>query len=105
MLIGRDGICAALVLHVDDMLIAYDEKRVMVVDNLVRMRKMFNFGKWTCLDNNKSLFYCGGKLTRNGNAYTLDFEEYVKKICPLTVEKGRNQDEKLNERDVSKVRA
>ena len=55
-------------------------------------------------DNNKSLFYYGGKLTRNGNTYTLDFEEYVKKICPLTVEKGRKPDEKLNDRDVSKVR-
>ena len=102
MLYGQDGLYAALVLHVDDMLIAYNPQRVVAVDNLVRMRKTFNFGKWTELGENKSLFYCGGKLTRNGTTYTLDFEDYVKKICPLTIEKGRKTEEKLNDRDVQR---
>ena len=73
-----------LILHVDDMLLAGDMKGEFgtMVEEL---KKNFDFGKWEILDKDHPITYCGGQLLQGQTGAVLSFENYIKKIAPLTI--------------------
>ena len=99
---GKRNLLGALILHVDDLLIAGDNNETEFLNGVVELRKGLDFGKWQSLDK-EPIVYCGGKLEKNGDGLTLSFGDYVRKIAPLNVPKEEKSRD-LNTREISKVR-
>lgn len=95
-----DGI---LVLHVDDMLLAGD----MSGDFgkvVAELRKNFEFGKWETVAEKTPVTYCGGLLEKVEDGFTLSFEQYLRKILPVTVKKDRDPKMTLSSFEMTKCR-
>ena len=95
-----DGI---LVLHVDDMLLAGDvtgEFGKVVTE----LRKNFEFGKWETVTEKTTVTYCGGLLEKVNDGVTLSFEQYLRKILPMTVKKDRDPKVELSPFEKTKCR-
>ena len=95
-----DGI---LVLHVDDMLLAGDvtgEFGKVVTE----LRKNFEFGKWETVTEKTPVTYCGGLLEKVNDGVTLSFEQYLRKILPMTVKKDRDPKVELSPFEKTKCR-
>ena len=106
MLYSSEGWLVCLViLHVDDILLGVDKQSVDAQKFLGDLRASFDFGKWQELTPEKPIVYCGGHITmdKHGNV-SLDFEEYLKKVMPVTIPRGRNPDDQLLPGEVSKMR-
>lgn len=102
---NKAQLIGVVILHVDDLLLSLnmeDEEAQPFVDEL---RKAFGFGKWQRLSGKQDIMYCGGRIRRCGDEVSLDFESYMKKTMPITVEKGRGSPETLTPKEVSKARA
>eukprot|EP00435_Cladocopium_sp_Y103_P076102 s94_g76.t1 len=84
-----------LILHVDDMLIAGRSDPSEFQDMLVKLKQDFSFGKWEELSNGKKIAYCGGDLRQEGSKVLMGYE-YLKKVCPISIAKGRDAKEKLS---------
>ena len=97
------GMC---IIHVDDLLIAGDNKDPIFNQAVDNIKRSFDFGKWIVLTKEDSVLYCGGRIKEgDGKKVTLDYEDYTKKVIPLTIPKQREQVAKVNEREISKIRA
>lgn len=92
-----------LILHVDDMLIAGDMTTTFatVVDKL---KENFEFGKWEQLTEGHAVTYCGSVLEKKKDMMTMSFEAYLKKICPVTITKGRDPKAALNDGEKTRSR-
>lgn len=97
--------CAGmLILHVDDILVSGDQSD-FYKKALQQLRATFDFGKWDVLSKNSPIKYCGGVvMMREDGKIEVSYEEYIKKICPMTVAKGRDLSQSINEQEKSKAR-
>ena len=106
MLYSSEGwLLCVLILHVDDVLLGIDKKTTEGQQFLKDLRASFDFGKWQELSPEQPIVYCGGHITmdKKGNV-SLGFEEYLKKVMPVTIARGRNPDDHLLPGEVSKMR-
>lgn len=71
---------------------------------LTKLKQEFEFGKREELNDNKKITYCGGDLRRDGNKILVSYDSYLKKICPITIPKGRDNKEKLTDQEKKKCR-
>eukprot|EP00438_Fugacium_kawagutii_P005098 Skav221528 [mRNA] locus=scaffold1248:283612:287211:- [translate_table: standard] len=94
-----------VILHVDDLLLSMDMNDEEAQPFIDKLKKAFDFGKWQCLSEKQDIVYCGGRIQQQKDQVSLDFEAYMKKMMPITVEKGRNSQETLTPKEVSKARA
>ena len=106
MMYDSEGVIVVmLILHVDDMLIGVKKGQPIVEHFIAELRKLFDFGKWQELQIGKPIHYCGGRVSLKADgSILLDFEEYLKKVIPITVGKGRNPEDKMTPAEVSKAR-
>ena len=97
--------CAGmLILHVDDILVSGDQSD-FYKKALQQLRATFDFGKWDVLSKNSPIKYCGGVvMMREDGKIEVSYKEYIKKICPITVAKGRDHSQSINEQEKSKAR-
>ncbi len=93
-----------VVLHIDDMLIAGCAKNFKKFEDAIR--KLFNFRTWKRVDEKGYLEYCGARIARDQDgSYTVDFEEYINKIKPITTRPGADkQDRAANTSEVRQLR-
>ena len=93
-----------LILHVGDILVSGDRSD-FYKQALKQLRATFDFGKWDELSKNSPIKYCGGVvMMREDGKIEVSYEEYIKKICPMTLAKGRDLSQKINEQEKSKAR-
>ena len=93
-----------LILHVDDILVAGDESQIYK-KAVQQLRANFDFGKWDVLTKKTPIKYCGGVIVmRDDGKIEVSYEEYIKKICPMTIAKGRDVKAAVNEQERSKAR-
>ena len=106
MLYNPEGkLVVMLILHVDDMLVGVEKEDPVVTTFLKELRTVFDFGKWQELQVGKPIHYCGGRISlRKDGAIVLDFEEYLKKVMPITISKGRDPEDRMTPSEVSKAR-
>lgn len=93
-----------LILHVDDLLIGANMNDKETTGVIEKLKKSFDFGKWQELSEETAIVYCGGTISIKNKVMQLDFESYLKKMMPITIQKGRGKDDFLNASEVSKAR-
>ena len=98
-------LCGILILHVDDMLLSGDDRNERFSAALTDLKQKFNFGKWEQLQRDQSIKYCGGQIYLNEWGIEVSYDEYMRKICPVTVQRGRKPSDSLSPSEVSKMRA
>ena len=96
--------CAMLILHVDDILIGGEAENDEFKEAIKKLKKHFNFGKWDQLSGSAPIKYCGGTIIRGREGLELSYEEYMRKVCPMTVQKTRKAEDKIQEGEMSKAR-
>ena len=94
-----------IIVHVDDLLMSFNMKDNEAMNKIQEIRKAFDFGKWQELKQGEDIIYCGGRISKHGQKVNLDFEDYMKKVMPITIHKGRAQKDPLTASEVSKARA
>ena len=94
---------AALVLHVDDLLVAGDGQNTEFKAAIATLKKIFDFGKWQELHDKGPILYCGGKLERDVAGIHLGYADYLKKVAPVTVPRAK-ENRPVQPRDVGKLR-
>ena len=93
-----------VIIHVDDLLIAGCRQSKGFQEILKKLKNAFDFGKWDVLDEEKHLTYCGGHVFLKNGKIELSYEQYIKKILPITVPKGRKSETPLTEYEKTKAR-
>eukprot|EP00435_Cladocopium_sp_Y103_P051239 s554_g15.t2 len=93
-----------LILHVDDLLIGGDASHPKFQKAMKELKQSFNFGKWDQLAEGSPLKYCGGNIELNDGKIQTSYEEYVRKVCPMTLRKGRDPDSPIDDQEKSKAR-
>ena len=93
-----------LLLHVDDMLICHNPKDKEACEKLAQIRSGFNFGRWQQLKKDEKIAYCGGILAYDNGILTLGYDEYVRKVMPIQIDKKRDSTIPLTPKEVSKCR-
>ena len=102
---SKDGsLCGCLVLHVDDLLVAGLENHQEFAKAIKDLRSAFNFGKWKKLVEGHPLMYCGGQLSLTKDGIHLSYEDYIKRVMPVTLPRDRDLRQRLNAKEVSKAR-
>ena len=101
---SRGELALLLLLHVDDMLISHNPRSKEACAKVEEIYGKFNFGKWRHLEKDSKISYCGGVLSYRDGVLTLSYEEYIKKIMPIAVEKKRSVTEELTAKEVTKCR-
>ena len=102
---SKGKVVVMLILHVDDMLVGVEKADPAVERFIQELKKRFDFGKWQELQVGKPIHYCGGRISlRSDGAIVLDFEEYLKKVMPITLSKGRDPEDRMTAAEVSKAR-
>lgn len=72
-----------MILHVDDVLLGADMNDPETVTMINKIKSSFDFGKWQTLDEKSPMIYCGGRISKQKDGISLDFEEYVhEEIAP-----------------------
>ena len=97
-------VCAMLILHVDDFLLGGEPKNEKFKEAIKKLKAHFNFGKWDQLGVNSPIKYCGGTIIQGKEGLELSYEEYMKKVCPLTIQKTRRNEDKIQAGEMSKAR-
>ena len=92
-----------LCLHVDDMLAAGDPNSKTYVDAETALKKAFDFR--TFETDEKTLEYCGVKLERLDHCWKVNQHDYIQKVQPVTIHKGRVAEDEMNDHDRSQLRA
>ena len=92
-----------LCLHVDDMLAAGDPNSKIYVDAETALKKAFDFR--TFETDEKTLEYCGVKLERHDHCWKVNQHDYIQKVKPVTIHKGRTAEDEMNDHDRSQLRA
>lgn len=99
----KDELKGLLILHVDDMFLAGDMSSGF--SNVVeKLKANFEFGKWEELTEKHNITYCGGVVSKEASGFSISFEKYLQKICPLTIPKGRDQQEKMSDHEKTRSR-
>ena len=93
-----------VIIHVDDLLISGCRQSKGFQEILKKLKNAFDFGKWDVLDDKKNLTYCGGHVILKDGEIELSYEQYIKKILPITVPKGRKSETPLTEYEKTKAR-
>ena len=93
-----------LVLHVDDLLVAGNRAHKEFQEAIRVLKRTFLFGKWEELTKDHALIYCGGKIQMVDGGLTLDYHDYMRKVHPVTIPKGKDMAKKLTASDVSRAR-
>lgn len=97
-------VCAMLILHVDDILLGGESRNEKFKEAVKKLKTHFNFGKWDQLGVNSPIKYCGGTIIQGKEGLELSYEEYMRKVCPLTIQKTRRNEDKIQEGEMSKAR-
>ena len=92
-----------LCLHVDDMLGAGDRDCHEYVEAEKELKEAFEFRTWQT--DSEPMEYCGASLKRQDYAWIVEHEQYVKKVKPVTVHRGRSPEDEMNDHDRSQLRA
>ena len=98
------SLIAAIIIHVDDLLLAGLDKHPEFQAKVVELRKAFDFGKWHELTPEKPLVYCGGKLEITPGGIRLSYSDYLKRVTPITMEKNRKPQDPLNDKEITRAR-
>ena len=93
-----------VVLHVDDLLVARNRSHKEFQEAIRVLRKTFHFGKWEELSKDHDSVYCGGKIKETENGLSLDYHDYMRKVHPVTIPKGKDLAKKLSAAEVSRAR-
>lgn len=94
-----------VILHVDDVLLGVSKTSPEARTFLEELRKSFDFGKWQQLTPEKPIVYCGGHISMSKEGHvSLSFGEYLKKVMPVTIQRGRMPDDQILPGEVSKMR-
>eukprot|EP00438_Fugacium_kawagutii_P011914 Skav221382 [mRNA] locus=scaffold7016:18304:23637:- [translate_table: standard] len=97
---------AMLILHVDDILVTGSPTSPTFAKTLKTLKKSFNFGKWDTLSPSAPIKYCGSVIMeKDDGSVEVSFEEYVSKICPISVNKDRDMTKPLTNHEITKARA
>ena len=88
-----------LCLHVDDILAAGDPNSKIYVDAEIALKKAFDFR--TFETDEKTLEYCGG----HDHCWKVNQHDYIQKVKPVTIHKGRTAENEMNDHDRSQLRA
>ena len=100
----KEKLMGMVIIHVDDLLISGCKKSKGFEDILKKLKNSFDFGKWDVLDENKPLTYCGGHVYLKNGEIELSYEQYIKKILPITIPKGRKGETPLTDYEKTKAR-
>ena len=98
----HSALVGMLCLHVDDMLGAGDSANARYQEAESKLKEIFNFRTWE--KDEQTLEYCGVKLHRKDFAWELEQEEFIKKVKPITLHKGRSPEDEMNDQDRSQLR-
>ena len=101
----REVLIGMLIIHVDDILMTGDEKSEKYKNARKHMKQNFNFGKWEELSEQNSLKYCGGQIMKNQHGIEISYAEYMSKVCPISLAKGRKPTDEMSASEKSKCRA
>lgn len=93
-----------LILHVDDSLVSGSATNPVFKSALEDLRKAFDFGKWDTLTKKQHLKYCGCTILMNDHGLEVSYANYMKRVCPMTIAKGRRDDQEITEQEKSKAR-
>ena len=93
-----------LIMHVDDMLLTGSLDDPEFSEAVKHLRKDFNFGKWDELTPKQPLKYCGGVILKTNSGIEVSYEEYLKKICPMNIARGRKDDDAILPSEFSSAR-
>ena len=99
-----DELIGLLILHVDDMLLCGSKSNKEFCKAVEHLRADFKFGKWDELTESQSLKYCGGVIQKNQFGIEVSYEEYIKKICPMTIRRERKDADSVSPAEVSSAR-
>ena len=101
-----DELIGLLILHVDDMLLTGSKSNKEFCKPLrpENLHSNFNFGKWDELTESESLKYCGGVIQNKQFGVEVSYEEYIKKICPMTIRRERKDADNVSPAEVSSAR-
>ena len=94
-----------LIIHVDDVLLTGDTSNKVYQAAVERLKRDFQFGKWETLSKDHPLKYCGGQIYLTDSGIEVSYSEYMSKILPVTVPKGRKPTDEVSPAEVSKSRA
>ena len=103
---GADGVptlVGMISLHVDDMLGCGDQDDPTYAAAERALKEKFEFRTWDSDD--KPLEYCGVHHIRKDDSWVISQEQYLKKCKPVTIHRGRQPEEEVNEHDRSQLRA
>ena len=94
-----------IIVHVDDLLMGFNMNDHDADKTIQKIEGAFDFGKWQELKEKEDIIYCGVRISKQGEKVSLDFEDYMKKVMPVTIHKGRGPNDALTAGEVSKARA
>ena len=97
-------LCGLLILHVDDMLLTGSMQDTEFQQAVDFLRSDFKFGKWDQLSPKQPLKYCGGTISQSDYGIEVSYEEYIKKICPMQIAKGRKESDDILPAELSAAR-
>ena len=97
-------IIAMLILHVDDLLISGQADHPQFQEAIKQLKENFQLGKWEVLSEASPIKYCGGVIEFNNGYVETSYEDYIKKLCPMTLRKGRPAEQPLDDAEKSKAR-
>lgn len=97
-------IIAMLILHVDGLLISGQADHPQFREAIKQLKENFQFGKWEVLSEASPIKYCGGVIEFNNGYVETSYEDYIKKLCPMTLRKGRPAEQPLDDAEKSKAR-
>ena len=94
-----------IIVHVDDFLVSGSQSNPTFKKAMDDLQKDFAFGKWDQLTPKQPLKYCGGIILMNSNHdIEVSYAEYLKKICPMTIAKGRKDTDEVTAAEISAAR-
>ena len=95
-------LCGLLCLHVDDMLGTGDPQSATYSAAEKALKEAFNFRTW---QQDEPFEYCGAQMSREPNGtWMISHKEYIHKIAPLAVEKGRATHQPMSPKEVTALR-
>ena len=92
-------LCGLICLHVDDLLGTGNQCSEAYNHAEKSLKETFSFRTW---DDGNSMEYCDARLMRKEDfTWELGHEEYLKKVRPSTIHRGRQTDNEMTSQDVS----
>ena len=95
--------CGLIALRVDDMLGAGDRSCPTYVAAERRLKEVFDFRSWQ--EDSETMEYCGVLHDRKDFCWTLSQRHFLQKVKPVTIHRGRSQEDLMTEPDRAQLRA